>query len=284
MNLTPSAARVLGCLIEKQHTTPDYYPMTVNALTAASNQKTSRDPVMDLDESDVNRALDELRGLELVAATRVSGGRSVKYKHRLDQVMERSTHELSALAVLILRGPQTIGEVRGRTERYVEFDDLDHVGGILAGLADRSLVRELARQPGEKESRWEQLLGASDAASTTPTEQWNYLEFPVADPAQVQATRAFFADVFGWSYQEWGEGYVDTSDGGLDSGISADPEIAHIPLPVFYTDDLDGLRARVEAAGAEITRETFEFPGGRRFHFREPSGNVLAAWTKLDNE
>lgn len=154
---------MLGCLIEKERTTPDYYPMTVNSLTAACNQKTNRDPVVELSEDTVTKALDELRSKELVATTRMSGGRSVKYKHKLDDLLDLSARQVSALAVLILRGEQTVGEIRTRTDRYVEFADLDETRTTLEELAEQSLVVELDRQPGEKENRWQHLLAAKTA-------------------------------------------------------------------------------------------------------------------------
>jgi PPOX class probable F420-dependent enzyme len=155
------ALRVLGCLIEKEHTTPDYYPMTVNGLTAACNQKTNREPVTDLSEDAITKALDELRSRELVTTTRVSGGRTVKYKHKADTQLELSTPEASALAVLLLRGDQTVGEVRTRTDRYVEFANLEEVRVTLESLANAGLVAELDRQPGEKENRWRHQLATT---------------------------------------------------------------------------------------------------------------------------
>ncbi|MCB2222672.1 MAG: VOC family protein [Actinobacteria bacterium] len=113
---------------------------------------------------------------------------------------------------------------------------------------------------------------------------WDYLEFPVPSPDDLARTRDFFAAVFGWEYQMWGDGYADTGDGGTTSGVSATPGSGPVPLPVVYAEDLESLRDRVAAAGGEITRDIFSFPGGRRFHFREPSGNEIAAWTETGGE
>jgi PPOX class probable F420-dependent enzyme len=143
--------------------------MTVNGLTAACNQKTNREPVTDLSEDAITKALDELRAQELVTTTRVSGGRSVKYKHKADVALELSTPKVSALAVLLLRGDQTVGEIRARTDRYVEFDDLDQVRDTLESLADAGLAVELDRQPGEKENRWRHQLATTTKTASIAT-------------------------------------------------------------------------------------------------------------------
>lgn len=114
--------------------------------------------------------------------------------------------------------------------------------------------------------------------------RFDYLELVAGSPADLARTRDFLSEVFGWSYQMWGDGYADTHDSGVVSGISATGGGAPVPLPVVYAEDLEGLRARIVAAGGEITREIFSFPGGRRFHFREPSGTELAAWTETAGE
>jgi predicted enzyme related to lactoylglutathione lyase len=110
--------------------------------------------------------------------------------------------------------------------------------------------------------------------------RFDYIEFVTTSPANLATTREFFSQVFGWTYQEWGDGYADTRDSGVVSGITVEDEGSPIPLPTVYSSDLEGLRERILEAGGEITREIFAFPGGRRFHFREPSGSVLAAWTE----
>ncbi|MBS0462803.1 MAG: VOC family protein [Proteobacteria bacterium] len=109
----------------------------------------------------------------------------------------------------------------------------------------------------------------------------DYVEFPLADAAAVAASKAFFGQAFGWTYQDWGDTYADTSGSGVGSGLNADREHRpQSPLVVVFTHDLDDTRAKVMAAGATITREIFAFPGGRRFHFREPGGNELAVWAE----
>jgi uncharacterized protein YceH (UPF0502 family) len=152
--------RVLGCLVEKQRTTPDQYPLSLNALRLACNQSTNRDPVLELDEPTVRTALDRLgrRGYTRLASG--PGSRAVKFRHLLDDALGLSGEELSLLCVLMLRGPQTPGELKGRSERLHRFESLDRIDEVLAALAERELVRRLERRPGQKEQRYEQLLGA----------------------------------------------------------------------------------------------------------------------------
>lgn len=109
---------------------------------------------------------------------------------------------------------------------------------------------------------------------------FNYIEFPVDGAEAVKDSREFFEAVFGWQYKEWGDSYVDTQNSGIVSGVSAVEGDPATPLPVVYSDDLERLRKRVVEAGGHITQDIFSFPGGRRFHFREPSGNELAAWSE----
>lgn len=157
--LNPTELRVLGALAEKALATPDYYPMTLNSLVAACNQKTGRDPVMELSEDEVARALDSLMRRGLAGTSSGAGSRVTKYRHLLGL----SEAETAALAVLVLRGPQTVGEVRGRTGRMHEFASLDEVEATLRLLAEREepLVTELPIQTGRKEARWAHLLAGT---------------------------------------------------------------------------------------------------------------------------
>ena len=152
--------RVVGALAEKALATPDYYPMTLNSLVAACNQKTGREPVMELDDDQVARALDHLMRLGLAGTSEGAGSRVTKYRHLLDHHFGLDEAGTAALAVLLLRGPQTVGEVRGRTGRMHEFDTLDAAEATLRSLAERDepLVTELPVQPGRKEARWAHLL------------------------------------------------------------------------------------------------------------------------------
>ena len=154
-------ARVLGCLVEKHLTTPDHYPLTLNSLTAACNQKSNRMPVMSIGEPEIVRALDRLRSLHLVWETQVAGSRVPKYEHNISDRWKLSPPEVALLGVLLLRGPQTLGELRGRTGRMFPFDDLQQVRDSLSNLANHEqgpFSLELPRLPGHKESRFTHML------------------------------------------------------------------------------------------------------------------------------
>ena len=154
---------MLGCLVEKQLTTPQQYPLTLNALTLAANQATNRDPVVTLDDDTVLAALDELRSQHLIRVVLPSHGRSVKrYRHVLDEVYGLDAPRYVLLAVLLLRGPQTVGELRSRSERMVDFPSVGDVQDQLTVLAEHSegLARLQPRRPGQKEDRWQQIVAA----------------------------------------------------------------------------------------------------------------------------
>lgn len=157
--LDPSELRVLGSLIEKQLTTPEYYPLTFNALTAACNQKSNREPVMELSVRDLKDALIELQNMKLV--WEVLGGRVARWDQNLDKALGLDPQTKALLALLLLRGPQTPGELRGRSERLAAFQSVQDVEDVLHRMASAAtpLVQELPRRPGQKESRWTQLLG-----------------------------------------------------------------------------------------------------------------------------
>ena len=160
IQLSDVAARVLGALVEKEITTPEYYPLSLNALVNACNQKTNREPVMNLDESEVAAALRSLSELELAGAADTSDSRVRKYEHRLQEVFNFTRPETAVLCVLLLRGAQTPGEIRGRGERLHHFEELSDVQAGLQKLIQRdpALVKVLPRQPGTKESRYAHLL------------------------------------------------------------------------------------------------------------------------------
>lgn len=164
--------RVVGALVEKQVTTPEYYPLTLNALTGACNQISNRDPVVSYDERTVADALESLRAKNLVYVFYGSDSRVPKYKHMLASVYELSPAELAAVCVLMLRGPQTVGEVRGRTGRLYGFADLAEVEATLEGLARREepLIVKLPRQPGRKEARYAHLLAGAPEVEESHTE------------------------------------------------------------------------------------------------------------------
>ena len=166
--LTRAEARVLGALVEKEVTTPDYYPLSLNALINACNQRSNREPVMDLDEEEVRLALHRLEDLRLAGRARGADGRVTKYEHWLGEFFNFSRAETALICVLLLRGPQTPGELRGRTERMHRFDELTEVTAGLQKLMEREppLAAILPRQPGTKESRYAHLLsGGVEALS-----------------------------------------------------------------------------------------------------------------------
>jgi uncharacterized protein YceH (UPF0502 family) len=159
--------RVVGVLVEKQHTVPDSYPLTLNALVSGCNQKTSRDPVIEASEAEVQGAIDRLKALSMVVES--SGGRVMRYAHNAAKVLGIPPQSMALLAVLFLRGPQTPGELRINSERLHKFGDILSVQAFLEELAERrdgALVRELPRQPGAREARWTHLLSGEPAVGT----------------------------------------------------------------------------------------------------------------------
>ncbi len=160
--LTAAEQRVLGCLIEKHWTTPDQYPLSLNALRLACNQSTNRDPVTDYDEATVREAAQRLCRYELARLASGHTSRSIKYRHLGETALGLDRQELALLAVLLLRGPQTPGELKGRSERMAPLESLGEVERVLGELAERGYVRRLDRRPGQKEDRFVQLLGDSD--------------------------------------------------------------------------------------------------------------------------
>lgn len=178
-NLSDVEVRVLGCLVEKELATPDYYPLTLNSLTTACNQKSNRDPVMNLEEVEVVQALDSLRRRRL-AMQSAEGGRVPKYQHALASTLHLDPAELAVLAELLLRGPQTLGELRGRADRMHSFADIAAVEEVLRELSEREppLVVQLPRQPGRKEPRIAHLLSGEPAQADAPS--------PPPEPARLR--------------------------------------------------------------------------------------------------
>jgi uncharacterized protein YceH (UPF0502 family) len=180
--------RVLGCLIEKQRTTPDVYPLTLNALRLACNQSTNRDPVVDYDENTIRGAIDRLVQRKWSTLASWSNRRSMKYRHTFDGALGLDDAEIAVLDVLMLRGAQTPGELKGRTERLHRFADMEDLGGTLERLIERQLVARLERRPGQREERYTHLLGSEDApaaeerpaAPAEPLEQAAPVQAPAA--------------------------------------------------------------------------------------------------------
>ena len=184
--LSDVEVRVLGSLIEKDITTPDYYPLSLNALVNACNQKNNRDPVMALGEDAVRAGLESLQGQRLAGPSSGADSRVTKYEHRLQEVFNFDRREVAILCVLLLRGAQTPGELRGRTERMYRFEELADVHATLERLSQRepSLVAMLPRQPGTKESRFMHLLSGS-AGLVAPVPYIRAAESPSGEPDRI---------------------------------------------------------------------------------------------------
>ncbi|HEY5192495.1 MAG TPA: YceH family protein [Solirubrobacteraceae bacterium] len=238
MDLSAPEIRVLGCLLEKQRTTPDHYPLSLNSLRLACNQATNREPVVDYDDAIIRDALHRLgrRGYVRLAAA----SRAAKYRHLLSEALPMSSGEQAVMCVLMLRGPQTPGELKQRGERIHAFAGLDEVHSTLAALIERGLAAQLERRPGQKEDRYTQLLGAGESSNETAAVN----EAPsmrVAPPLaaqepddlrdrvarlerEVAELRAAFAKL--------GDG--GSVAGGHESGEESRPEDAHSVEPAWH--------------------------------------------------
>jgi uncharacterized protein len=196
--LTAAEARVLGALIEKEVTTPEYYPLSLNALINACNQRSNRDPVMEMDEDAVRQALHGLEDDGLAGRARSADGRVTKYEHWLGEAFNFSRAETALICVLLLRGPQTPGELRGRTERMHRFDEISDVLAGLQKLAERepSLVAVLPRLPGNKESRYAHLLsGPVESAGSAPSAAPQYTGDTSGQDARIAQLEAMIAEL-----------------------------------------------------------------------------------------
>jgi uncharacterized protein YceH (UPF0502 family) len=195
VDLTAPEIRVLGCLLEKQRTTPEAYPLSLNALRLACNQSTNRDPVVDYDETTIRDALHRLSRRRWARLASGPGSRAPKYRHLLDEALGLPQDELAVLTVLMLRGTQTPGELKQRTERLHPIADLDAVHATLGRLIERELAARLDRRPGQKEERYAHLLGdeaaplAEPALALTPTHTPPEPPAPVAAPADDRVER-----------------------------------------------------------------------------------------------
>lgn len=191
MELTAIEARILGCLVEKEATTPDGYPLTTNALVTACNQKTNRDPVVTFTAVEVDAALLTLRQKGFVRAVHIQGSRSTKHRHVLPEAIALSPAQVAILTVLLLRGAQTVGELRGRSERIHGFEALEEVDAVLDALADFEppLARQLPRAPGQKESRWVQLMNEPEAPAAGDPGEAAVRSDPAAPAPAADASR-----------------------------------------------------------------------------------------------
>lgn len=177
--------RVLGCLIEKQRTTPDAYPLSLNSLRLACNQTTNRDPVVAYEEREIKAALERMANRGWTRFASGTSSRALKYRHLLDETLGLSSAEISLLAVLMLRGPQTVGELKQRSERLHRFASTGEVAETLEGLGQRELVQRLERRPGQKEERWRQLLGGDSGPEAPELSAESRFEAPAAEPDRV---------------------------------------------------------------------------------------------------
>jgi uncharacterized protein len=187
--LTAPEQRVLGCLIEKRWTTPDQYPLSLNALRLACNQSTNRDPVTAYDETTVREAAQRLSLYGLARLASGHGSRATKYRHLAEDALGLGREELALLAVLLLRGPQTPGELKSRTERLAPLASLDEVERLLGVLSERGYARRIGRRPGQKEDRFEHLLGGArdgEASAVAPAHPAG--PAPAPSPATVSAS------------------------------------------------------------------------------------------------
>lgn len=224
--------RVIGCLLEKQITVPATYPLTLNAVRAACNQTSSREPVVDYTDNEVDEVLRGLKSRELVRFVWASGSRTVKYAQALDQVIELSPSERALLIVLLLRGPQAPGELRTRTERLFGFADRAAIETELTAMAERGLVRELPLRPREQDRRWVHLLGPAGPAETLPVEAVDR-EVALADGAE--ARDASVTSTYDIVAQSYGERYDD--------------ELGHKPFDTWL---LDRIAAAADGPVADV--------------------------------
>ena len=195
--LTATEVRVLGSLIEKDITTPEYYPLSLNSLVNACNQKSNRDPVMQLDEDGVRDALDGLQEQRMAGPARGADSRVTKYEQRLQEVFNFTRPEIAVLCVLLLRGPQTPGELRGRAERMHRFEALDDVESALQKLMQREppLAKLLPRQPGMKESRYAHLFAGDIVGAEAPVQGGAAIERNPADKQRIAWLEEEVADL-----------------------------------------------------------------------------------------
>jgi uncharacterized protein len=173
--------RILGSLIEKQRTTPDHYPLSLNALRLSCNQATNRDPVVDYDEATIRAAIERLSRRGWVRLASGPGSRVAKYRHLLDDALGRVPSQLALLGVLMLRGPQTPGELKQRVERLYPYGSIEEVEKALEALAEHELVEKLPRRPGQSQDRWAQLLGEAEPERSTDVESVYQTQSPLEE-------------------------------------------------------------------------------------------------------
>lgn len=238
---TDAEIRVVGCLIEKQRTTPDQYPLTLNSLRLACNQSTNREPVVDYDEAEIRKALGELGRRRWIRGASGHTSRSPKYRHLLDQELSLADDQISVLAVLMLRGEQTPGQLKQRTERMFGFHDLDALQTTLNALISRDLVERLPRRPGQKEERYRQLLGGSHLS-----EDGDDLDHQTAEADEGASEGGFV--------RSESESAIRSSGPGSVAGGSVEPEPLPVPLDTPETERIEALERQV----TDLTRDVSE--------------------------
>jgi uncharacterized protein YceH (UPF0502 family) len=264
VNLSASETRVLGCLLEKQRTTPDQYPLSLNALRLACNQSTNRDPVVEYDEAILRDALHRLERRGYTRYASGAGSRTPKYRHLLAEALPMADDEQAVICVLMLRGPQTPGELKQRADRMHTFAELGSVHETLERLIARELVACLGRRPGQKEDRYAQLLQDAEEQSAAPPPQATWTtSAPVSAPLPAAVTGSFAAR----AGELGGDGQEPAGERALASGAPATEgsSLAVAPAPAPPTAALEQLEQRV----ARLERELAEL----RAALGEPVGS-----------
>ena len=257
LRLTPVEARVLGALVEKEVTTPEYYPLSINALINACNQRSNREPVMDLDEEAVRQALHGLEDDGLAGRARSADGRVTKYEHWLGEAYNFSRPETALMCVLLLRGPQTPGELRGRTERMHRFEEISDVLAGLQKLMEREtpLAMMLPRQPGTKESRYAHLLsGPVDAAMAAQPAAPGYVATHSGDPGDQDSRIAQLEATVAQLKSDFENSRFPQPLAGVESAVAAPAPatFSSVPAPIGGPGDQDSRVAQLAAAVAQI--------------------------------
>jgi uncharacterized protein len=238
--LTDVEQRVLGCLIEKRWTTPDQYPLSLNALRLACNQATNRDPVTHYDENQVREAAQRLSRYGLARLASGAGSRATKYRHLAEEGLGLEREQLAILCVLLLRGPQTPGELKSRGERMAHIGSLANVERILGELADKGYAERMGRRPGQKEDRFRQLLGGDGDEREEPIAAGGFDE-PVAGQRYEEPPR---------TYEEPPRTYEEPPRSYDEPRIASAPAVASAPAPATAANG--ALEARVAALEAEV--------------------------------
>ena len=282
MELTPEEARVVGALAEKQLTTPQYYPLTLNALVNACNQTSNRNPVVSYDDATVERALQGLRDKGLARAVLSPGNRAPKYRHLLEEALALVPEELAIFTVLLLRGPQTTGELRTRTERMYAFSSLDEVEATLDRLATRHeepLAERLERQPGQKEARYAHLLGGR--APEPRFRQPDYIVLVVED---LDAAAGFWSETMGLELDHRSGPYAQFSTGATRFGLFERAAMEETLGGLegerfevgFKVSDCDRAYEELVAGGAApVVAPTDRAWGQRTGYVRDPDGHLI---------